>query len=174
MPPVALRLWTSAGNYHVADKAEDRVQAMLYITLMRVHPNCDVRFEQPGKTGRVDLEVYARGQGGTGQLALLELKVLRSCGSRGASVSTAEVDAHIKNGVEQAASYGKERGFPSRALCCFDMRKTHTGASCFENVLDLAREHDVRLRVWPIFNAISKVRGCLLSREQFGESPAAA
>jgi hypothetical protein len=174
MQPPGFKLWRNAREYRPGDTVEHRVQGILHVSLQTQYPLCDLRFEQPGATGRVDLEVYVP-QGGTKQaLALLELKVLKSCDSTGDPVSQSEVDNHIKDGVEQAASYSDERGFPSSAVCCFDMRKTHTGPTCFSHVLELAKQHAVHLRVWPIFNAARAYRPHFLSGAILGESPVGA
>ena len=155
------QLWEKQTAWWPIEHAEKRIQEALEIALQLSYPTCDVRAEQPGALGRVDIEVYVPLAGSDGKKtpgAVLELKVLRSFGSTGTPWSNSRTNRWIRDGVVQAASYRDERSFPEAALCCFDMRKNYEGDACFAHVVSLAGRRDVVLRVWPVFNSTSACR----------------
>jgi len=155
------QLWETQTKWWPIEHAEKRIQETLDVGLQMAYPTCDVRAEQPGALGRVDIEVYVPISGAGGKKtpgAVLELKVLRSCGSTGAPWSAQHTKSWIYDGVVQAASYRDERSFPETALCCFEMRKAHDGEACFAHVVTVAADRSVVLRVWPVFNTTSSFR----------------
>jgi hypothetical protein len=111
-------------------------------------------------SGRLDLEIEEplMQAGEFVRHAILELKVLRSFGSTGSSVSKTEIRKIVKEGVEQAASYREERDAHASALCCFDMRTKSTRKKCFHGIQASAKKRDVKLRVWPIFASAKEFR----------------
>lgn len=96
--------------------------------------------------------------------AILELKVLRSFGSTGTSVSETEIRKIVKEGVEQAAAYRVEREAHASALCCFDMRTKSARKKCFHGVQATAQKRDVKLCVWPIFANAKEYREAMQSK----------
>jgi hypothetical protein len=152
--PVAGRLWENSNKWYPIRDAEGRIQLALKAGLVTAFPYCAVRHEQASVPGRVDLEIEESDpidRGVTVRHAVLELKVLRSFGSTGDSVSLTETIEWIASGVRQAAAYRDDKEARAAALCCFDMRKEDSGESCFEQVRDLAKEYEVRLKRWFLF-----------------------
>lgn len=150
------KVWQNRSKHYPVLKAEAVIQMYLRIGLQSAFPSCVVRREQRGISGRLDLDIEEPIPGHQGALvpkALLELKVLRSYGSKGASVSAAETRNWIKDGVTQAIAYQREENAHEVALCCFDMRTVPSGEACFRHVRDLATTHGVQLRVWYLFNS---------------------
>jgi hypothetical protein len=144
-----------------ASNAEKVVQHYLKVGLSSAFPACRIVAEQPGVTGRTDLEIEEIMPGGDGSVvrhALLELKVLRGVNTSGRAVSAAAIRKWIKDGVDQAASYRDERGTKASALCCFDMRKTVVGDECFKHVRRLALRSHVSLRCWHLFASSAQYR----------------
>src|SRR5699024_5818653 len=102
---------------------------------------CQVRSEQPGKGGRTDLEIVSeRGATAAGHVihhAVLELKVLRERGSTGSQYTHRQIEKHIRDGLEQANTYGLKRNMREKVLCCFDMRAHDRGDSeVFAHIAD--------------------------------------
>ena len=92
-------------------------------------------------------------EGGLVPKAILELKVLRSFGSKGAPVAENTNKESVTEGVKQATAYQKERNAEGTALCCFDMQKDRTGEACFIHAQPLAKRNGIVLRVWYLFNS---------------------
>jgi hypothetical protein len=146
------KLWVKPARHWPVMDAEERIQLQLRTGLIGAFPNCVVRSEQPQTSGRLDLEIEGPvSGGGYVRHLVLELKVLRSFRSSGKPVAEAEMLAWVKEGVDQAASYGDERKATARALFCFDMRKTFSGDACFSQVRSRAKRLKVALRVWHLF-----------------------
>lgn len=148
------KLWSNARRYLPYEHAEARIAYSLREGLTGAFPTCTVREEQPQPSGRLDLEVEEPLPEDPSRVirhAILELKVLRSFRSSGASVPASEAERSISDGIRQAASYRSDRGSRSSALCCFDMRTAVSGEACFTPVRGLARRHRVTLRIWHIF-----------------------
>jgi hypothetical protein len=148
------KLWKNGDKWWPSSQAEDVVQLYLRVGLTTAFPTCTVRHEQTLVPGRLDLEVEesdALDRSKVTRYAVLELKVLRSFWSSGALVSAQETLDWVESGVRQAASYRDDRGALAAALCCFDMRKEHTGEQCFVHVTDLAEKLTVELKHWFIF-----------------------
>jgi hypothetical protein len=146
-----VQLWKDRGKYWPMPDAERKIQFILRVALQSAFPATVIREEQPQTSGRLDLEIEESQRGGVVRHALLELKVLRSYGSTGRSVSGKENGKAIEEGIRQAASYRDERDTIASALCCFDMRKTCTEEQCFSTVRATAGKRKVHLRVWHIF-----------------------
>jgi hypothetical protein len=156
-----MKLWKNASKHHPVKDVEARIQEILRIALTAaLPPTMVVRDEQHQTTGRIDLEIEESNAmpGHFVRHALLELKVLRSYGSTGRTVSVANVTNAIKEGVSQAKSYRDERETQSAALCCFDMRKEPGGTDCFDPVKQQARRNKVELRVWPVYASAKQYR----------------
>ena len=155
------KLWQNKAKHRVAAKAELIIQMYLETALNAAFPTCTIRSEQPQVSGRLDIEIEEPDENNRAKIirhALLELKVLRSFGSTGESVSVTEVLSWITEGIEQAHSYRVDRGTAASALCCFDMRKKLSGTVCFESVRDRAGELEVTLRVWHLFASAKAYR----------------
>lgn len=155
------KLWRRNSRHWPAENAEGMIQLYLVVGLKTKFPWCTPRFEQPGISGRLDIQIEVvspLNRLNVIQLAILELKVLRSFGSTGKSVSKNETLEWVKEGVKQAASYRDDRHAQWAALCCFDMRKEDTGESCFEHVLELAERLDVILKIWFLFASAKEYR----------------
>ena len=155
------RVWESASEGRPMSNAEDILGGLLTVGLQGAFPMCIVRVEQPQPSGRLDIEIEERvlNEPGTIQRhAILELKVLRSVGRTGRSVSPRTIRRWVKDGVGQAAAYRQEKAALAAGLCCFDMRSTFSGTQCFAHVLTLAAELDVQLRVWHLFSSAGTYR----------------
>ena len=140
-PMTRRKLWEDASKHWPRQDAENRIQEALEMWLQGRYLTCDVRAEQPGASGRLDLEIYVPIGAPNGPKtpgALLELKVLRSYGEKGGRYTEEYTREWIKSGVVQAASYRDDRSFPEAALCCFDMRVELEGVACFAHVADEA------------------------------------
>ena len=155
------KLWVDGSKWWPSQEAEDIVQLYLRAGLTTAFPTCTVRHEQTAAPGRLDLEIEQSDPLDRGKItrhAVLELKVLRSFRSSGTTVSKTETLEWVESGVRQAASYRDERGALAAALCCFDMRKEHTGEKCFEHVQELATKLIVELRHWFVFGTSEQYR----------------
>lgn len=161
-------LWKEKTKFYPVKQAEDVVQAQLRVGLTTAFPTCTVRHEQTEPSGRLDIEIEEVDPLDNSQLtrhALLELKVLRSYGSTGDSVSDQETLDWVKSGVDQAYTYRESRKTRESALCCFDMRKTFSGETCFDHVRDLSKQLSVALKVWYIFNSSENYRDHRVARK---------
>ena len=89
------------------------------IALNVAFPWCRITDEQPGVSGRTDIEIEEIDYIGGNHIrhVLIELKVLRDYGSTGLKKSENDNLKWVEEGVEQAWSYGKERGAAAFALC---------------------------------------------------------
>lgn len=155
------KLWADSSQGRPASNAEDQVQILLKAALKARYPTCTVRVEQTQSSGRLDLELEESLPDDRSKFerhALLELKVLRSRGSRGTAYSRQYTDAWIEKGVRQAAAYRIERGTKVSALCCFDMRDHVHGEECFDHVRELAARLEVTLGCWHVFNSSEMLR----------------
>lgn len=158
---LAGKLWVDGNKWWPSPKAEDVLQLYLRAGLTTAFPTCIVRHEQTAAPGRLDLEIEQSDPLVPGKItrhAVLELKVLRSFNSSGTTVSENETLEWVKSGVRQAAAYRDERGALAAALCCFDMRKEHTGEKCFEHVQEFAAKLIVELKHWFVFGTSKQYR----------------
>lgn len=149
------KLWTSNRPKRSHHEAEGRIQVVLSAELHGALWTCDVRTEQPGPAGRLDViveEVDPTTPGHVVRHAVLELKVLRHLTASGEVVSDAFNDEHVRSGVEQAAAYQQEMHAAQAALCCFDQRPDGPH-DCFGHVRTLAGALDVTLRSWHLFSS---------------------
>ena len=148
------KLWEKEQQYWAAQNAEDVVQTNLKAGLVAAFPSCTVRHEQTSVPGRLDLEIEESDPVDRGHIirhAVLELKVLRSYGSTGKSVSETKTLEWVQSGVQQAAAYRNERNASASALCCFDMRKEASGETCFDHVREMATDLKVEMKIWYIY-----------------------
>jgi hypothetical protein len=155
------KLWENADKFYAKTRAEQTVQMYLKTGLSVAFPHCEIRPEQPGITGRSDLEIEESdkfGSGSTIRHVLIELKVLREFGVKGGRYSQKDNDDWIDSGVDQAWSYADERGTRAAMLCCFDMRKLDVGDACFAHVREKAESHGVVLKVWYIYASAKAYR----------------
>lgn len=154
------KLWEKPAKWWPIKEAELGIQMYLKIGLAYALATCIVRYEQPGAEGRLDILVEERGQqdGTVLMHAILELKVLRSFGSSGKSVSEAECLRWMKKGVKQAVIYGQSRFAKECALCCFDMRKNPLDDSGFDEVESLAVNRGAKFRRWILWNSSDAYR----------------
>lgn len=159
------KVWQNRALYRPVAKAEAVIQMHLRIGLQLAFASCVVRREQHGVAGRLDLEVEEPIPGHEGGLvpkAILELKVLRSFGSKGAPVADTTNKDAVEEGVRQAAAYRRERKAREAALCCFDMRTKRSGETCFVHVRPLAKRNGIVLRVWHLFNSATAYRNATI------------
>lgn len=162
--PQTNKLWKNADKHWPHKDAEQRVQALLKAAFAREFPVSrlyKVEDEVPGVLGRMDLNIAEQDPLNPEKwtnIAVLELKVLRSYSENGRPYSTKRNEASIEKGVRQAGSYRKEHRHRIAALCCFDMRKGDTGRECFEAVRRLAGKHQVALRRWYLFASAELAR----------------
>ncbi|MCP1473087.1 hypothetical protein ABIA54_002829 [Pseudomonas sp. EB276 TE3739] len=160
----ALPLWLAPSKWHPIEKAEDAVQNEVTRALAgRLAPFVDVRSEQPSTIGRTDIELIQTFGLKNGELirhALIELKVLRSYGSTGKSVSPKIITRHISQGVRQAALYATTARI--KMLCCYDMRTTdHGDQACFAPFLTAAHDREVFLKRYYLYNSSQALREAL-------------
>jgi hypothetical protein len=155
------KLWERPSVYWPVEKAELTIQMYLETGLNGAFPTCTIRCEQSQVSGRLDLEIEEPDPSRPGYVirhVVLELKVLRSFGSGGASYSPAQNRRAIKEGMEQAYAYKSERDALDCALCCFDMRQSHANDSCFDHVRSDAARLKVTLKVWNIYAKLTEYR----------------
>jgi hypothetical protein len=155
------RVWENARRRRPKKDAERIVQVYLQTAFNVAFPAHTIRPEQSSVSGRLDLEIEYSGFLLTREFirnVIIELKVLREFGSTGISVSQAEVNEWISDGVEQVEAYGKERGAVAVALCCFDMRRSCVGSECFVHVKERAESRGVHLRCWHLFASAQDYR----------------
>jgi hypothetical protein len=161
------KLWENSDKWWASKDAESLVQLNLKAGLVGKFPTCRIRHEQPGTSGRLDLEIEENDRTVPGKVvryAILELKVLRAYGKGGKAYGELSTKEWIESGVGQAAAYRTERNALAAALCCFDMRPTVVGHACFAHVLELAANLAVRLGTWHLFATSA------LYREQLNKS----
>lgn len=157
---VAAPLWLNSDKHWPVKLAEVSVQMYLDTALNVAFPWCRITGEQPGVNGRTDIEIEEIDPATKVIVkhALLELKVLRDFGSTGDKKSYAANQKWVDEGVDQAYCYAQERGSVAYALCCFDMRRTRTGESCFDHVQEKAQRLRVVLRCWHLFASAKDYR----------------
>lgn len=163
--PKAVKLWHNRDKWWPFHDAEDRVQAYLEIGLNAAFPTCTVRAEQSMPEGRLDIEIIENDpidRSKVTQHGILELKVLRSFGEGGSTVTKKYTNGWIQSGVEQAAAYRDRKGANWGALICFDMRCENVGdAACFKHVRPLAKTLEVHLRRWFVYATSKQLRSAL-------------
>lgn len=156
------KIWEDSDKGRPFEHAERGIQQFVRIGLATGFSWCKIRAEQPDKDGRTDLEIVDTVSGGPGVTvhhALLELKVLRSRGSTGLGVNQGETDQHIRDGVEQANTYGTSRNSLERLLCCFDMRDVDPGNDAtFAHVKEAAATFKVSLNRWFLYRSPELLR----------------
>ena len=155
------KLWEDGRRWWPSSQAEDIVQLYLRAGLTTAFPTCTVRHEQTSASGRLDLQIEENHPHDRSQItrhAVLELKVLRSFRSSGTTVQPQATLDWVESGVKQARSYRCEIGARAAALCCFDMRREHSGEQCFDHVRDLATKLVVDLKLWFLFGTSEQYR----------------
>jgi hypothetical protein len=161
-------IWKDASKGQPAEYAEKGIQQFLRIGLATFFAPFSIRREQPEKAGRTDLEIVNDRTGAPGHTvhhAVLELKVLRSRGSTGIAVSKPATDEHIRDGVQQAYSYGRGKNTRHKMLCCFDMRDTDEGdEKTFAHVQESATTLVVMLRRWFLYRSSEAYRTVLAAK----------
>jgi hypothetical protein len=155
-----ISLWQDPTRYIAASNAEAVIQFALKIGLS-TRFLCAVRTEQPGVSGRLDIEFdEAVIEGGSvfDHVAVFELKVLREVDASGRHVGTRVTEDIVTDGLDQVVSYRAERSTRFGALLCFDMRATESGRACFQHVLELSRSNGIELRAWHIYTSAPRSR----------------
>ena len=165
--PQGVSLWEEPSQFRVLGNAEALVQSHLKAGLVMRFPFCTVRHEQTQVTGRTDLEIEQPDPLDRSQVtrhAIMELKVLRSYWSTGATVSGTETNGWVTEGVRQAAAYRVEKGFQWSALCCFDMRTDNRGDDAsFSHVRESADSLQVTLKRWFLYSSAAYLRQSMTS-----------
>lgn len=160
-----LKIWHDANGGKPTELAERSIQQLIRAGLVVGFAPYSIRQEQAGKLGRTDLEIVddRNGQAGANiHHALLELKVLRSRGMTGISVSATETSNHISEGVDQAYSYGKDKNSRLTMLCCFDMRDSDIpDVATFEHVAAKSISLKVLLRRWYLYRTSQLYRAAV-------------
>jgi hypothetical protein len=160
----AIHLWADTTRGHVSTMAEALVGKVLQTGLHMCFSRCRILVEQKQSSGRLDIEVEEPDPNSPSLArshAILELKVLRDLRESGTTVSLQATKSSITKGVNQAFAYRDEKGSSGAALCCFDMRLSHSGRSCFIHAEDTARILNVSLGVWHIFTSADAYRNHL-------------
>jgi hypothetical protein len=163
--PESIPLWFDPKKWWPFRNAESRVQGYLEIALNAAFPTCTIRSEQAMPEGRLDIEIVENDPVDrmiVMQHGILELKVLRSFGESGRTVTKTYTSNWIKSGVEQAAAYRDSKGAGWGALICFDMRCDDVGdGACFTHVRTLAKRLEVHLRRWFVYGTSKQLRSAL-------------
>jgi hypothetical protein len=158
-------LWQDAAKGRPQELAEARIQYVIRVGLTTRFIPYSIRQEQPAKVGRTDLEIIDDRTGPQGSAihhAVLELKVLRSRGSTGNAYTDESIQAHIKDGVEQAHAYGRDKNTNLQMLCCFDMRDSDTGNSTtFARIATDANKLNVLLSRWYLYRDSNAYRAAI-------------
>jgi hypothetical protein len=159
-PTGGAELWKDSRRHRPSEKAERNIQFALKVALHHALPTAVIREEQPHMVGRLDLEIEEplMEEGKSVRHAILELKVLRSCGSTGTAVSATETRKAVKEGLQQAIAYRNARRAKAAALCCFDMRVKSARKKCFHGVRATAKREKLELGVWPIYSSAAERR----------------
>ncbi|GAA3760807.1 hypothetical protein [Terriglobus aquaticus] len=158
------KLWEDATRWRPVKLAEQTVQFYIKVGLNRAFPLCNVRQERTQVTGRVDLLIEEYTGVGPSSLInhmVIELKVLRSFSAGGKAIPPKDMVDWVTKGVEQASAYRNEAHALTSALCCFDMRKSDTGAACFKHILSKAAALGVNLRRWYLYSSSAELRRAL-------------
>lgn len=160
------QVWEDAEKGWAHSAAEARVQRTIRLALLGAFRRCAVRQEQSGKEGRTDLEIVEhRASNDVVHHAILELKVLKERGSTGNIYSDDFNAKHMREGLDQAYSYGEKRSFHERMLCCFDMRAINAGADLVLAPLrDDAKTLGVDLRHWFLYRSSQHWRQCTVAQ----------
>ena len=159
--PLEGRVWKEWRRWIPVPKTEGKIQAILVSNLVGAFRRCVIRHEESTGEGRADIFVVQRSDvavGGWVYLTALELKVLRSFTSSGTRVPDTTVPKAVEEGLKQAVAYRTEREAQSAVLCCYDMRREDTGEACFEPIRDPAKEYDVELKRWYLYNSSKTYR----------------
>lgn len=162
------KLWKNELKGYPVKDAERTVQQMIRHALVGRFLWCTIRQEQPGKSGRTDLEIVDDRTGKQGTIyhhALLELKVLRSFGSTGRAYDATTIQDAIVKGVNQAHEYGTANNSVLRMLCCYDMRSDDVGDDVtFVHVKDRATTLSIRLKRWYLYRSSQDYRDANVDR----------
>jgi len=153
--------WKKARSHWAANNAEALIQSLIKVALKSTFLFCEVDKEGNVKTGRFDLTIsYVDPSTRTRTCyGVLELKVLKSAGSGGATVAAADNLAAVQDGLVQAYSYRDNLSASWAALCCFDMRKDADATEeCFTAIAGEANKHDVNVSRWRLYNSVKKYR----------------
>jgi hypothetical protein len=155
-------LWTRASKNIPGERAEQKIQGLLRTGLQAGIPSCDPRVEYDLRSGRADIvleEPDLIEQSTVHYRAILELKVFRSRTHSNEPVGKQVAIDAARDGIEQVASYAKERRAPIAALCCFDMRSTCTGAGAVSPAARLlAANSGVEVAIWFLFSSAAALR----------------
>ena len=160
------KLWENSDRCWPSSNAEAVVQLHLRAGLAAKFLNCDIREEQTTPEGRTDLEIEEKNRINRGIIrrhTLIEIKILRSFYSSGTSVLDSYTLQWVESGVDQAYTYGIEKGARLATLCCFDMRVDDNQESCFRHVVDKARRLQIVLKRWYIYSSSENYRKAMAS-----------
>jgi hypothetical protein len=165
--------WENSAKGYAAENAEERVQRAVKLGLHgRFGTHCRITAEQPDKDGRTDIEIvgdFGVEHGKQTNFAVLEMKVLRERGSTGILEAPSKNEAAIVKGLGQASTYGDDRHFLERMLCCFDMRATNAGAAAvFAPIKDKAAELKVHLYLWYLYRSSDHYRDAQVAAKVTG------
>ena len=161
------KIWHDSQKHWPIKDVEQQIQSYLAVALQSSLQNHRVRWEVPEVTGRLDIEIEHQDSldlTNVTRIAVLELKVLRSFGSTGDTVSDAETKNWVEAGIKQAYSYKREKGFRDGALCCFDMRSNDTYQDCFAHVEELADTLGIELRRWYLHSSSASLRNAMTAQ----------
>lgn len=160
--------WFDGDRWRPVERAEQRIQAYVHSGLVGHLPaTYEVRPEQTMQEGRADLDIAWQDPFNPGHVihhTILELKVLRSYGQGGATVSSRETLLAIAKGFRQAVAYQRRKRSRYAALCCFDMRRAGPGGDeCFDHVRVHAQRLSIGLRRWYLYAKSEYRRGTMVA-----------
>lgn len=155
------KLWKDGTKCFPAERPEGAIQEIVEIGLGNALGNVRVKREETGIYGRFDLALIEQDPlepTKTINHAILELKVVKSFTHTGNEVSDAANHKAVLKGLKQAFSYQKEHGSRISAVCCYDMRQSHSsGDKC-----RYAAKLGVEFWAWPLFSTTEASRNSLV------------
>lgn len=171
------RLWKNAGKGYPTKEAEKEIQTTVETSLIHALGSIRVQNEGKGKYGRYDLLLTEQDPLDTTkstQIAILELKVVKSFTSSGTKHSEYSNKMGVVKGIKQAYAYRLEHKSRLAVVCCYDMRDTpdlhkHSSSSC-----KMAKKADVLFWAWPIYRNAEAARNEIFEKDSSSASPITA
>jgi len=168
-PSGHLRPWKGAtANRITIEELEVRISSMLTVHLRGLVGLDNVRMEEHTSHGRVDVSIVGAAMApGVGGCAL-ELKVLRSKETAGAStvnVTLEKMLKYAKEGVGQAVQYRQNVGANLAYLCCFDARLNDEDQP---EVIALGKSKKVEVRRYFMYESTAAHRAAKAAADKLG------
>lgn len=153
--------WQNAEKSWASANAEAVVQSVLRPALMVAFLHCQVEQEQTVASGRFDLTVVSMDPVTRAKTThgVIELKILKSHGSSGASVADSATVGVVHDGFVQAHSYKDDLNAIWAVLACFDMRRIEQATdACFDKIRAEAVSRGVHLGRWQLYASSKEFR----------------